>query len=76
MKNKIICIVYCTLLIATTFPAVGMETNNEFVTNDFEYFNKEISIEIKTPQVSSMIWHEDQNQTENCGAGVVITPPF
>lgn len=75
-RKKIVGILVCTLLIATTFPAVGMEINNEFVTNDFEDSNKEISFEINPPQVPSIIGHIDQNQTENCGMGFTITPPF
>jgi hypothetical protein len=75
-RVKIVGILVCTLLIATIFPVVGMEIKNEFVTNDFEYFNKEISSKINQLKVSSIIWHEDQNQTENCGSGFVIAPPY
>ena len=75
-REKIVGILVSTLLIATTFPVLGMEINNEFVINDFKYSNKEISSEINTPQVSSMIWHEDQNQTKNCGLGFSIAPPY
>jgi hypothetical protein len=76
MKRKIVGICICTLLIATTFPVVGMEINNEFITNDFEDSSKKIYSELNPPQVSPIFWHIDQKQDKNCGWGAIIVPPW
>ena len=75
-REKIVGIFVCSLLIATTFPAVGIETNNEFTSKDLEDYNKEKFSEINPPQASPIFWHIDQKQTKNCGSGWVIAPPF
>ena len=62
MKTKIVGILICTLLIMTTMPVLGMNTEKELLLNQY------------TKSIPCPDWGLDQKQTSNCGKGMAILP--
>lgn len=77
MKKKVLGIFVCTLLIATTFPAIGFKIDTEFYSNNIDRCNQVKYIDSNPPQLSSVWWlGVDQEQKGHCGQGFQIRPPY
>ena len=77
MKTKIVGILVCMLLIATTFPVFGMEIDDKVDNSSIEDCSDVIDTESNPPQFPLIWWlGVDQEQTSNCGSGMQIRPPL